>query len=273
MGACAKGLPLVNFALRPGLPLLGILRTSSRLLLLTFLIAGMLGYEFVVSRGVHSVLAGKASSAGKIGTVTAARLTRRPDAEGFPPRAAWETAGAIQFDQDWRGKNSDPLRKTEVRLLWTKDVLYLRFLSHYRSITVFADAEPNGRRDQLWNRDVAEVFLQPAESDARHYKEFEVSPNGFWIDLDIAPGGKRDLQSELRRRVKVDEKSKTWIAELALPMKCLTARFDPATAWRVNFFRVEGASEPRSYSAWQPTGTPTPNFHVPECFGKLRFEN
>ena len=58
----------------------------------------------------------------------------------------------------------------------------------YRDITVFTDAKPDGRRDQLWDRDVAEVFLQPDPSQLRHYKEFEVSPNGFWIDLDIGAG-------------------------------------------------------------------------------------
>lgn len=180
---------------------------------------------------------------------------------------------AISFSHDWQGKHGDPQRETEVRLLWTRDALYLRFLAHYRSITVFPDAEANGRRDKLWERDVVEVFLQPAGADARRYKEFEVSPNGFWIDLDIAPGEKHDLKSGLRRRVSVDEKSKTWRAELALPMKSLTARFDPAAAWCVNFFRVEGAGEPRFYSAWRPTETPVPNFHVPEAFGQLVFEN
>jgi len=29
--------------------------------------------------------------------------------------------------------------------------------------------------------------------------------------------------------------------------------------------------EPRFYSAWSPTMTPTPNFHVPEAFGHLVF--
>jgi hypothetical protein len=90
--------------------------------------------------------------------------------------------------------------------------------------------------------------------------------------LDIAPGEKRDLKSGLRRRVRIDEKSRMWKAELALPMKCLTPRFDPAGAWRVNFYRVEGPREPRFYSAWRPTGTPAPNFHVPESFGTLVFE-
>jgi alpha-galactosidase len=218
------------------------------------------------------VIAGKTSSARETGTVIAVRVSGRTDAEGFPADTAWKNAPTIQFDHDWQGKNADPQRETEARLLWTPDALYVRFLARYRSLTVFADAEANGRRDQLWERDVAEIFLQPAGSDARHYKEFEVSPNGFWIDLDIAPGKKRDLKSGLKRRVWVDEKSKTWKAEMAVPMKSLTAHFDPSAGWRVNFYRVEGPSEPRFYSAWRPTGTPVPNFHVPEAFGKLLFE-
>jgi alpha-galactosidase len=71
--------------------------------------------------------------------------------------------------------------------------------------------------------------------------------------------------------VAMDEKSKTWTAELAIPMKSLTSHFDPAAVWRANFYRVEGSREPRSYLAWQPTGTPQPNFHVPSKFGMLRF--
>ena len=87
------------------------------------------------------------------------------------------------------------------------------------------------------------------------------------------PGEKHDLRSELKRRVILDGARKVWTAELAIPMKCLVARFDPAVAWRVNFYRVEGAKEPRFYSAWRPTETPAPNFHVPEAFGELVFAN
>jgi hypothetical protein len=271
MGACAKGLLLTNAGLSLVLLLLGFLRTLACFLHVAFPFAGMLGYEFVVPREVHRVTAGNTSSAPEIGTAMAKQFVGRNDADGFPEGAAWENAPAIRFDRDWQGKNADPKRETEVRVLWTRDVLYLRFLAHYRGITVFANAEPDGRRDHLWDRDVAEVFLQPPGFDERHYKEFEVSPNGFWIDLDIAAGKGSDLRSGLRRRVKIDEQNNIWIAELALPMKSLTTKFDPAAPWRVNFYRVEGASEPRFYSAWQPTRTPAPNFHVPECFGKLIF--
>jgi len=201
----------------------------------------------------------------------AVRLHEPLDANGFPTSSSWELSAPLCFNRDWQGKNADPERETEVRLLWTPESLFVRFRAKFRVITVFPDAEPNGRRDQLWDRDVAEVFLQPDSSQLRRYKEFEVSPNGFWIDLDIAPDEKHDLKSGLRRRAILNEATKTWVAELALPMKSLVAYFDAAATWRVNFYRVEGSAEPRFYSAWRPTKTPVPNFHVPEAFGELAF--
>jgi alpha-galactosidase len=201
----------------------------------------------------------------------AVRMHESADLEGFPKESAWEHTRALRFSADWQGRNADPERETEVRLLWTPETLFLRFHAKYREITVFPDAEPNGRRDQLWDRDVAEVFLQPDPSIPRRYKEFEVSPNGFWIDLDISLGEKHDLKSGLRRRVVLNEAAKIWVAELALPTNCLVERFDASARWRVNFYRVEGVDEPRFYSAWRPTGTAVPNFHVPEAFGELIF--
>jgi alpha-galactosidase len=204
-------------------------------------------------------------------TAFAVRSAGAANEEGFPPERAWETAPPVCFSADWQGKNEDRHRETQVRLLWNPEFLFLRFDAFYRSITVFADSEPSGRRDQLWERDVCEAFLQPPSSKLCSYKEIEVAPNGLWIDLEIAPGQKRDLQSGLRRRVNVDREKKQWRAVLALPMKSLVEHFEMPAVWRVNFFRVEGASEPRFYSAWRPTNTPGPNFHVPEAFGALVF--
>lgn len=201
----------------------------------------------------------------------AMRLTGPLDSEGFPDKKAWDKTEPLRFSTDWRGENTDPQRATEVRLLWTLEFLFLKFHARYRTITVFSSSEPNGRRDKLWDKDVVEVFLQPPGSELGRYKEFEVAPNGMWIDLDIGPGELHDLRSGLRRRVQVLEKEKKWIAELAIPMQSLTSNFDPKRDWRLNFYRVEGESGPRFYSAWQPTGTPAPNFHVPKKFGRLLF--
>jgi hypothetical protein len=205
-------------------------------------------------------------------TAVAAAFRGSVDVAGFPPSVAWGRANPLRFDTDWQGKNADPERATEVRLLWTPATLYLRFLACYRVVTVFWEADANGRRDQLWDRDVAEVFLQPDSSEPRHYKEFEVSPNAFWIDLDIENGKHQDLRSGMQRRVTIDKAAKRWTAELAIPMHSLVDHFQAEAVWRVNFYRVEGPTEPRFYSAWRPTKTPQPNFHVPELFGRLIFE-
>jgi alpha-galactosidase len=204
-------------------------------------------------------------------TAVALRLTDNLDSEGLPAKSAWEKATAYSFDQDWKGENANPQRATEVRLLWTPETLYLRFLCKYQTIFVFPDARADGWRYELWERDVAETFLQPDATDPFVYREFEVSPNGYWIDLAVSHGKIEELHSGLRRRVIMDEKAKTWTAELAIPMKFLTPQFGPKHSWRANFYRIEGETEPRFYSAWSPTFSPKPNFHVPSAFGTLEF--
>jgi alpha-galactosidase len=189
------------------------------------------------------------------------------------PSSQWQRTAAIAFSSDWQGKNFDPGRETRVRVLWSPQTLYIRFECRYRELYVFTDSDPNGRRDHLWDRDVAEAFLQPDPSRPRYYKEFEISPNGLWIDLNISPHALADLKSHMQRSVWLDEAAHTWAAELAIPMRSLTRRFDPDHPWRVNFYRVEGSKEPRFYSAWQPTNTPQPNFHVPEAFGRMLFQS
>jgi alpha-galactosidase len=195
------------------------------------------------------------------------------NADGFPEKGVWNQTPAIRFDADWRGLLADPGRATEVRLLWNHEMLFLNFRAHYRELNVFSDARADGWRDELWERDVAEAFLQPDDRDPLVYKELEVSPNGFWIDLNISHGEKKEMRSGLRRRATIDEHQDIWTAELAVPMRSLTPAFDPAKPWRVNFYRVEGAKEPRFYSAWSPTMTPAPNFHVPAAFGYLVFRD
>ena len=238
-------------------------------------------------------------------TATTKRVSREIRLDAANPASEWQSAEPVRFSADWQGKNDNKALETEVRVLWSPEMLHVRFACHYLELFVFEDSDPNGRRDYLWDRDVAEVFLQPPDSmagaegsraafgmageNARHsiicyqnvkndfdapyacYKELEVAPNGMWIDLDIIPGGRGNLKSGLTRSVHIDEESKVWTAELAIPMKSLTLKFDPMACWRVNFYRVEGKAEPRKYLAWQPTMAAQPNFHVPEKFGTLQF--
>ncbi len=248
--------------------LLSVVVLIALLALLGILLCGELSYGARSMQGDRHV--NSASDCGESNPrVVAARLGNPLDEQGFPRAGDWKKARPVAFCSDWQGKHPDSQRETEVRLLWSPQFLCLRFRSRFREIHVFPEA--NQRRDHLWDRDVAEVFLQPPGFEMKHYKEFEVSPNGSWIDLDISPRGMLNLMCELKARATVDDKSRVWVAELAIPMKSLTEDFSSNRDWRVNFFRAEGADPNRFYSAWQPTNTPKPNFHVPERFGKLQF--
>lgn len=207
----------------------------------------------------------------KMDTITASRIEHEMTLDARHAAAEWQSAAAVTFCADWQGQNADEQRQTTVRVLWTPLTLYLRFECRFRSLFLFDDSEANGRRDQLWDRDVVESFLQPDRPGERYYREFEVAPNGMWVDLDIFPEGRSDLKSGLTRSVWLDPENHTWAAELAIPLKAITTKFHPSAEWRVNFYRVEGSKEPRFYSAWRPTGTPQPDFHVPAAFGRLRF--
>src|SRR5258708_37548700 len=90
-------------------------------------------------------------------TAVAVRMPELPDAAGFPAPSSWELTAPQRFNVDWQGKNADPERETEVRLLWTPESLYLQCRAKCRVITIFPDAAPNGRRDELWDRDVVEA--------------------------------------------------------------------------------------------------------------------
>jgi alpha-galactosidase len=199
--------------------------------------------------------------------VTAKKITLTDQI--LPSLSDWASAQPIAFCSDWRGENEDRLRETEARLLWSRDRMYIRFHCRFRGIYVYEGG--NSRRDRLWMRDVAEVFLQSPNDNLRHYREFEISPNGDWLDLDIAPGKKTHLFCDLKSRVVLDADANLWTAEMAIPFDCLASAFDPGKIWRLNLFRIEGAEPNRFYSAWRPTHTPKPNFHVPEQFGKLQF--
>jgi hypothetical protein len=136
----------------------------------------------------------------------------RLDAANSAPE--WQSAHPVRFCEDWQGRNADPALETEVRVLCSPAALYLRFVCWYRELFVFEDSEPNGRRDHLWDRDVAEAFLQPDPSVERRYKEFEVAPNGMGIYMDISPSGLADRKSGLTRSMHVDAQRKILTSDL-----------------------------------------------------------
>src|SRR5438552_1410844 len=107
--------------------------------------------------------------------IVACRVSHEIALDAANPAIEWQAARPIRFSADWQGIRPDPTAETEIRILWSPEMLYLRFVCRYCELFVFPDSDPNGRRDHLWDRDVAEAFLQPTPSQTRFYKEFEIA--------------------------------------------------------------------------------------------------
>jgi hypothetical protein len=126
----------------------------------------------------------------------------------------------------------------------------------------------------LWQWDVAEAFIRPEGDNIRRYKEFEVSPQGEWADLDVdldSPNHEDGWvwTSGIQVVSRIDDKSCIWYGSMRIPFTSIDPRpVAPGSLLRANFFRWHGLE--RTSVAWIPTMKPT--FHVPEVFGTLVLE-
>jgi hypothetical protein len=190
-----------------------------------------------------------------------------------PASTFWSQTVPIYADRDKNGHVLPPYR-TEIRSRWTAKNLYFLFSCPYEELFLRPNPSATTETNKLWNWDVAEVFIGLDFNNIRHYKEFELSPQGEWLDLDIdltKPHHEEGWtwNSGFQVAARIDEQSKIWYGTMKIPWTALDGI--PASVGktlRVNFFRSQGPLSNRKEIAWQPTMSET--FHVPERFGLLR---
>jgi hypothetical protein len=190
-----------------------------------------------------------------------------------PVSAFWSVARPISMEKDPLGKN-EPRYRSEVRSRWTKHNLYFLFVCPYEELHLRPKPNTREETNELWNWDVAEVFVGSDFADIQRYKEFEVSPQGEWVDLDInlhdphhEDGWKWNSGFETAARI--DPQAKIWYAAMRIPLAAIDARPPaPGNTLRINFFRSQGTPEHLHEITWQPPMSKS--FHVPEHFGLLK---
>ncbi len=105
--------------------------------------------------------------------------------DGNLSKETWKRAEWVKFEHDVSGQSNHPSAATRVAALWIDRYVYFAFWCRYDSLNVYEGEDIVKERWELWNRDVAEVFLNPQPERISHYYEFEVAPNNQWIDLEI----------------------------------------------------------------------------------------
>jgi len=201
------------------------------------------------------------------------RAPRDASADTDPNSGFWRGVPPILAEGDTAG-NPVPGYRTEIRSRWTGRDLYFLFICPYEQLNLKPEPKTEIETNELWKWDVAEVFIGSDFKNIRRYKEFEISPQGEWVDLDIdldAPHheGGWTWNSGFQAAARIDPATKTWYGFMRIPYAALDPH--PAAAGntlRVNFFRSQGARPNHKAIVWQPTHRST--YHVPEVFGTLR---
>jgi hypothetical protein len=190
-----------------------------------------------------------------------------------PSSVFWRGAGWIYASVDEEGGAVTGLR-TKILSRWTASNIYFLFISPYEHLFVKPNPDPQHETYQLWDWNVAEVFIGTDFQNIKRYKEFEVSPQNEWIDLDI------DLHSQhhengwkwnsgFEHAARMDEARHAWYVAMKIPFAALDVHAPmPGLKFRVNFYRTDGGGADSKEVMWQAVKSKT--FHVPERFGLLR---
>jgi len=189
-----------------------------------------------------------------------------------PANAFWAGAQPIVADVDANG-NAVPGYSTTIYSRWTKNNLYFLFVCPYEELNLKPDPVTTAETNQLWKWDVAEVFIGWNFENINLYKEFEISPQGEWLDLDInhtnpLPEGGWHWNSGFQVAARIDAAQKVWYGAMKIPLAAITnGHSGEGTKFRANFYRSQGRAENHKVVMWQAVGAKS--FHTPERFGIL----
>lgn len=190
-----------------------------------------------------------------------------------PTAPNWKAVTGVVTEISRRGE-SVPNHRTEIRSVWTPKNLYLLFICQYEELNLKANPSTTTETNKLWEWDVAEAFIGTDFNDIKHYTEYQVSPQGEWVDLDIdrKPSPAKhdvDWNSGYEVKARVDAANKVWYGAMRIPI----AKFDKrkpkvGLEMRANFYRIQGPPSNKKFINWQPVNND--NYHTPEAFGILR---
>ncbi len=170
--------------------------------------------------------------------------------DGFLDEESWEKAPvATEFTQRFPDNGRNATEKTEVRLLYTNDAIYVGFMAY--------DTAPDSIMAPLFRRDGNQpsdwVYVSfDSYNDSRTAFSFAVNPRGVQKDVLYYDDSKEDLLWDAVWEAKTQIHENGWSAEIRIPLSQL--RFSSANneqTWAVNFQRRIARNGEVSF--WAPT--------------------
>lgn len=225
--------------------------------------------------------------------------------DGKDDEPDWQAMPWSELFGDIEGPDAPtPFLKTQVKMLWDKDYLYI--LARLQETDLWATFTE--RESIIFHENNFEVFIDP-DWDTHNYYELEINALGTTWDLMLTKpyrmmgravsawditGLKKGIYLEGTLN-NPDDIDTGWMVELAIPFhilaECAPHRSAPRPGdiWRINFSRVEWDLEVKNHQSLKKidptTGKPLPehnwvwspqyqiNMHKPEYWGMVLFSD
>lgn len=218
---------------------------------------------------------------------TIERISSGITVDGRSDERDWKAAAVIELIVPWLHDEAEPVQTTEVSMLWSSEDLFII----YRCADPHIGAEIVEHDGATYLEDTVEIFATPNPDHVYSYYGYEMNVLEtlldyvtFWRDGQRLTGG-REWQSEgVRIATSIDgtlnddsDVDSGWILEIAIPFdnfRHLGGSIPPRAGdrWRLNLNRCAGRTAGQ-YAMWSDSGTPKPQFHVPERFGVALFSD
>jgi hypothetical protein len=176
-------------------------------------------------------------------------------------------------------------QETTLRACYSHTRLYLLFQCQDRHIS----ASRTALNSDVCNDSCVEFFASVPEEPGNYFN-LEINCCGA-LHLGYGPGRhkRRMVTPEQATRIGIfhsvpgparqeSRDDSGWAVQVGLPFDFLSdfigrpVSVQTGTLWRANFYRCGGLTDPQ-FACWSPVGTPRPDFHRPEYFGKLQFSD
>jgi len=213
------------------------------------------------------------------GTKTHIVKKKRTDYSDFVDKKIWKDINQLEIDNYlWMNNNYKP--KVEVKLFYTDKFIYLKFVVHEKRIRV----EHTKFGEDVYKDSCVEFFFNPFPDSQNEYINIEINSVGIaLIGAGVNATRKRLTQKEADGFEIIPSVPKNiigfhnvdgWELHYRINIEFFENYFQKnfkGGNTKANFYKCGNETEFEHYGAWNSIDNPTPNFHLPQYFGKLIF--
>ncbi len=167
--------------------------------------------------------------------ITALRIEQAPKIDGFLDEEVWQGAEiATDFTQGEPNPGEAPSQKTEVRVLYDNEAIYIGAIMY--DVSADSIMRQLSNRDDEGNTDIFAVMIDTYNDDQNAYG-FVVHPTGVQWDARYSATLGQDVSWDAVWKSEVRIDSTNWYVEMKIPYSAIRFSKEDVQIWGINFGR------------------------------------